>query len=102
MNQNLIPYSLWSRNQIPVRLSLGPGIPGVNNPDAEVLSRLSFSNSSSSSVTTDSKETEKDDLHKTLASRLSPPRMLDSDSEEPESDSDSTDSVESDSGSLPV
>lgn len=50
---------------------------------------------------TDSKEKEKEDLDKTLASRLSPPEIPDSGSEELKSNSDSTDSVESDSGSLP-
>ena len=59
------------------------------------------SSSFSFSVTTDSKKKEKADLYKTTASGISTPGVLDFDSEELESDSDSTDSVESDYDSLP-
>ncbi|KAF5932598.1 hypothetical protein HYC85_028769 [Camellia sinensis] len=56
---------------------------------------------SSTRVTTDSKEKEKDDSNKIVVSGLSIPGIPDSESEEAEFDSDSTDFVESDSGSLP-
>ena len=62
---------------------------------------LSTSKSSEFSATTDSNENQKDHLDITVASGVSPPGRPDSDSFELEPDSDSQDSVELDSGSLP-